>query len=80
MTIQRFRRSQKKTTRTKKFGPGLPNLLKQFVCMVVRMDSINEAIESIHNNLDRIKEEKDIRRGPEAYHPEILGNLGAVWN
>jgi len=43
----------------KKFGPGLPNLLKQFVCMVVRMDSINEAIESIHNNLDRIKEEKD---------------------
>ncbi len=45
----------------KKFGPGLPNLLKQFVCVIIRVDTISKAIEVIRNNLYRIKEEKDKR-------------------
>jgi len=43
----------------KEFGPGLPNLLKQFVCVIVRVDTISKAIEVLRNNLDRISREKD---------------------
>lgn len=45
----------------KEFGPGLLNLLKQFVCVLVRIDSLGKAIEVVRNNLDRIREEKDKR-------------------
>jgi len=45
----------------KEFGPGLPNLLKQFVCVLVRVDTLSKAIETVRNNLDRIREEKDKR-------------------
>lgn len=47
----------------KKFGPGLPNLLKRFVCVIVRADPISEAIEAIRDNLDRIREEKNKEEG-----------------
>jgi predicted Fe-Mo cluster-binding NifX family protein len=47
----------------KKFGPGLPNLLKRFVCVIVRVDPISEAIEAIRDNLDRIREEKNKGEG-----------------
>jgi len=43
----------------RKFGPNLPKLLKKFVCAVVRTDAIANAIEAIHNNMDRIVEEKN---------------------
>jgi len=42
----------------KEFGPGLPNLLKQFVCVLVRVDTLSKAIETVRNNLDRVREEK----------------------
>jgi len=41
------------------FGPGLPNLLKRFVCVIVRVNSIKQAIEAVRKNMDRINEEKD---------------------
>jgi len=43
----------------KEFGPGLPNLLKQFVCVLVRADTISKTIEVVRNNLDKIRQEKD---------------------
>jgi predicted Fe-Mo cluster-binding NifX family protein len=43
----------------RKFGPNLPRLLKKFVCAVVRTDAIANAIEAVHNNMDRIVEEKN---------------------
>ncbi len=47
----------------KEFGPGLPNLLKQFVCVLIRVDTISKAIEVVRNNLDRIREEKEKKEG-----------------
>lgn len=43
----------------KEFGPGLPNLLKQFVCILVRINTISKAIEVVRNNLDKIRQERD---------------------
>jgi len=43
----------------RKFGPNLPRLLKKFVCVVVRTNTITSAIEVVHNNMDRIVEEKN---------------------
>jgi len=43
----------------KKFGPNLPRLLGKFVCVVVRTNTITSAIEAVHNNIDRIAEEKN---------------------
>jgi predicted Fe-Mo cluster-binding NifX family protein len=43
----------------KKFGPNLPRLLKKFVCVLVRTDAISNAIEAVHNNMDRIAEERN---------------------
>ena len=42
----------------KKFGPNLPRLLKRFVCVVARTDSIANAVEVVHNNIDTILEQK----------------------
>jgi predicted Fe-Mo cluster-binding NifX family protein len=42
----------------RKFGPNLPRLVKKFVCVLVRTDTITRAIEAIHHNMDRIAEEK----------------------
>ncbi|MBE9502148.1 MAG: hypothetical protein IMY87_06955 [Chloroflexi bacterium] len=43
----------------RKFGPNLPRLLGKFVCVVVRTNTITSAIATIHNNVDRIIEEKN---------------------
>ena len=47
----------------KKFGPNLPRLLKKFVCVLVRTDTISNAIEAVHSNIDRIVEEKNKGEG-----------------
>jgi len=43
----------------RRFGPNLPRLLKKFVCVVVRTDSVANAIEAIHNNMDLVVEQKN---------------------
>jgi predicted Fe-Mo cluster-binding NifX family protein len=50
----------------RKFGPNLPRLVKKFVCVLVRADSITHAIEIIHHNMDRIVGEKS--KGEERTH------------
>ena len=47
----------------KKFGPNLPRLLGKFVCILVRARTIATAIEAIHNNMDRIAEERNKEEG-----------------
>lgn len=42
-----------------RFGPNITRLLKKFVCIVVRMDSIEESIKIIHANIDKVIEEKN---------------------
>jgi len=43
----------------KKFGPNITRLLKKFVCVVVRTESLSNAIEAVYCNMDRIVEEKN---------------------
>ena len=43
----------------RKFGPNLPRLSKKLVCVVTRTDTVHNAIQLIHNNMGRIKEEKN---------------------
>ena len=43
----------------KKFGPNLPRLLKKFVCVLVRTDSLPVAVETVRHNMHRIAEETD---------------------
>ena len=43
----------------RKFGPNLPRLLEKFVCVVVRKDTIDSAIEAVHDNIERVIQEKD---------------------
>ena len=43
----------------RKFGPNLPRLLRKFVCVVVRTNALDSAIGAVHNNMDRIVEERD---------------------
>ena len=43
----------------RKFGPNLPRLLRKFVCVLVRTNTITSAVEAVHNNMDRIAEEKN---------------------
>ena len=50
----------------RKFGPNLPRLLKKLACVVVRTDAIANAIEVLHNNIDRIVEQKS--RGADREH------------
>ena len=47
----------------KKFGPNLPRLVRKFVCVVVRTNTITSAIEAVHNNMDRIAGEKNKEEG-----------------
>jgi predicted Fe-Mo cluster-binding NifX family protein len=47
----------------RKFGPNLPRLLGRFVCVLVRTSSIATAIETIHNNMDSIAEERNKKEG-----------------
>jgi len=50
----------------RRFGPNLLRLLKKFVCVVVRKDTIDSAIEAVHNNIDRVVQEK--QRGENRKH------------
>ena len=50
----------------RRFGPNLPRLLKKFVCIVVRTDTIANAIEAVHNNMDLVVEQKN--RGEDRKH------------
>ncbi len=43
----------------RRFGPNLSRLLKKFVCVIVRMDTIDSAIKLVHNNMDKIIKEKN---------------------
>ena len=43
----------------RKFGPNLPRLLRKFVCVVVRANTLTGAIQAVHNNIDRIAEERN---------------------
>ena len=47
----------------RKFGPNLPRLVRKFVCVLVRTITIATAIEAIHNNMDRIAEERNKEEG-----------------
>ncbi len=50
----------------RRFGPNLPRILKKFVCAIARTDTINSAIKLVHDNMDRIIEEKN--KGEERKH------------
>ena len=50
----------------KKFGPNIIRLLKKFVCVVVRTDSMDHAVEVAYGNKEKIWEEKN--RGAERKH------------
>ncbi len=43
----------------KRFGPNLPRISKKFVCVVVRRNTIDDAIKLISRNLDKIVQEKN---------------------
>jgi len=47
----------------RKFGPNLPRLVRKFVCVLVRTNTITSAIEAIHNNMERIAKEKNKEEG-----------------
>jgi len=47
----------------KKFGPNLLRMLKKFVCIVARTDTITNAIVAVHNNMDLIMEQKSKGEG-----------------
>ncbi len=50
----------------KKFGPNLPRLLKKFVCVLVRTDSLGVAVQVVRQNIDRVAQELD--RGEDRKH------------
>ncbi len=43
----------------KRFGPNLPRLVKEFVCVIVRTDTLENAIRIIHQNIGKIIAEKN---------------------
>jgi len=47
----------------RKFGPNLPRLVKKFVCVLVRTNTLTSAIEAVHNNMDSIAEERNKEEG-----------------
>jgi len=47
----------------KKFGPNLLRMLKKFVCIVARTNTITNAIVAVHNNMDLIMEQKSKGEG-----------------
>ncbi|MGD9497922.1 MAG: NifB/NifX family molybdenum-iron cluster-binding protein [Armatimonadota bacterium] len=49
-----------------RFGPNLPRLLKRLVCVVVRVDTVQEGIELMRRNLDAVAEQW--ARGGERKH------------
>ncbi|MCD6359985.1 MAG: hypothetical protein J7M38_03910 [Armatimonadetes bacterium] len=49
-----------------RFGPNLKRLIKKVLCIVVRVETIEEALELLRGNLDRIREE--CAKGEERSH------------
>lgn len=43
----------------RRFGPNLPRLLKKLVCIVARRETINDAIQLIRANMDKVIQEKE---------------------
>jgi len=43
----------------RRFGPNLPRLVKKFVCVIVRTDTLKNAIRIIHQNIGKIIAEKN---------------------
>lgn len=50
----------------KKFGPNITRLLTKFVCVVVRTEDVNTAIEAVRSNIDTVLEQKE--KGQERKH------------
>lgn len=42
-----------------RFGPNIVRLVKKFVCIVVRRETIDDAIQLIHANMDKVIHEKE---------------------
>lgn len=40
-----------------RFGPNLPRLLKKLVCVVVRVDTVEEGVDLVSENLDAVAEQ-----------------------
>ncbi len=47
----------------RRFGPNIVRLLKKFVCIVVRRETIDDALELIHRNMDKVIEAKEKGEG-----------------
>jgi len=47
----------------RKFGPNLTRLVKKFVCVAVRTDTITNAIECVHNSMELVVEQKNKGEG-----------------
>jgi len=43
----------------RKFGPNLLRLTNRFVCVVVRTDTITNAVKAIHNSVNLVIAQKD---------------------
>ena len=43
----------------KRFGPNLPRLVKKFVCVIVRTDTLEDAVRMIRKNMEGIAAEKN---------------------
>lgn len=54
----------------RKFGPNITRLLKKFVCIVVRTDSLANAIKAVNNNMDRIEKQKS--KGEDRKHIVLI--------
>jgi predicted Fe-Mo cluster-binding NifX family protein len=50
----------------KRFGPNLPRLVKKFVCVIVRTDTLENTINIIRQNMERIIVEKN--KGEDRQH------------
>ena len=43
----------------KKFGPNIVRLLEKFVCVVIREETLNEAVDAVCSNWEKILEQKN---------------------
>lgn len=50
----------------KKFGPNITRLLRNFVCVVVRTDGVDTAVNAVRDEYESIVESKNL--GPERTH------------
>ena len=50
----------------KRFGPNLPRLVKKFVCVIARTDTLENAVRIIRQNMEKITAEKN--KGEDRQH------------